>query len=1414
MRIDLTLRAADGTARDVAVLGPAGTRPADVVPLLDAVLPGGRASAGEPDGPGRPLCESAVLGGLPREGAVLGGNCSSGPPSGLTATHRLEVVGGLDAGSGVPLGRTPLTIGRAAGCDLILRDPDVSRVHAEIRLTPQGPMVRDRGSANGTVVDAAVVDAAVVGERGQPVRAGSYLRLGDTYLAVTSAHSPAVLTRPGPDGTLTVNRPPRAAPGYAAEEIAVPAEPGSGHPQRIGWVAALVPAAAGVALAVSLHAPQFLLFALLSPIAIVGTALGDRLHWRGERRRLQARYRDELAASRRSIARALARESRHRRTRDPDPATIWRTARLPSVRLWERGREDAGLLRARLGLGEVASLTRVRDGDSVGAAANLRGVPVTVDLGAGPLGLSGPREVTLGEARWVIGQLVTHVGPADLELVLLLSAESEVAWRWARWLPHLRGRVAFDRDGRQAMLAELTELGERRAAHAGPDGRWLGGRLLVLVDHEGEPAQAARLAEVLCDGVRLGITALYLEVRRGGLPSACTSVAGVVGETGSRLQVSGSGVEPGRTFGQPVVADRVSERWAESLARALAPLRDPGSRREECLPQSCRLVPLLGPTTPTADSVLAGWRAAGPGLATTLGVAADGPITIDLVRDGPHALVAGTTGAGKSELLRSLVAGLAARYPPESVAFVLIDYKGGAAFADCARLPHTVGSVTDLDAHLAERALRSLERELTVREELFAGCGARDLDGYRAASPDHRLPRLIIVIDEFAELVAELDDFVSGLVGIARRGRSLGVHLVLATQRPGGVVSPEIRANTALRVCLRVTDPVESRDVMDAEGAATISRRQPGRAYLRLPGAPAVLLQTAQVSGGAASGPPEAVRVVPLDDWRRLPADTRPPGADTDLHLLVEAARAAAVRSGRPPPRSPWLAPLPDRIALGRLALGRLDSGSATGIAVGLCDLPRLQQQSPLIVDLDAGGSLLLVGGPGSGRTSAVLTLAIAAATELPPDRLHVYAIDWSGGGLDPLERLPHCGSLLGTDIAAAATLVTRLAAEVTDRRRRLSRDPGTSLPRALCVLDGWDAFATAADEHDGGRTVEALCGLLRAGPSVGLTVAITGDRGALSVRLSSCVATKLLLRLTDRADYALAGLNERSVPASLPPGRAVRASDGVEVHLAHLGADPSPAERGRCLDAALARWARHARGSPPPIRVRPLPDHVSLAELPGADSMLGDGSAPDGVVLGLGGDAGDPVVVDLFAGTGRLLVAGPPRSGRSSVLRCAFRQLVGTGCALVVAAPARSPLATLAECRSTRLVTPDDVTARAPTVENRTVLLVDDVEAFLDTPAGDWLTGWIRTAVPGLAVVAAGSSDELAACYRGIAAEVRRGRCTLLLHPGPGDADLAGVTLPRRRAGIPPGRGLLIGDPAWGSLFRTGPVPIQVAQP
>ncbi len=526
---------------------------------------------------------------------------------------------------------------------------------------------------------------------------------------------------------------------------------------------------------------------------------------------------------------------------------------------------------------------------------------------------------------------------------------------------------------------------------------------------------------------------------------------------------------------------------AVTLARGLARYRDPDQVDPGAgLPRAVRLLEAAGSAGPSSEELIGRWSDGGAGLDAVLGVTATGPMRIDLAAAGPHALVAGTTGSGKSELLRTLVASLALAHDPEHVNFVLVDYKGGSAFDAAVRLPHTVGLVTDLDGGLADRALRCLEAELRHRERELRTLGAPDIERFRTLGG--RLPRMLIVVDELAALARELPRFVGSLVDIAARGRSLGIHLVLATQRPAGVVSDAIRANTDIRVALRVTDRADSTDVLGDPAAAAIGRDLPGRGLVRLGPGDLVPFQAATVSAGPATAGTVTVRPFrfghdPGDGPHPVRSAAERP-EPTDLERLSAAAVEAAARLRLPSPRRPWPEPLPGRLSTDDLS----PAVSGDGVPVGLADEPDRQRTVPFTWS-PAEGNLGLYGAPGSGLTTALETVVLGLVAGHATDPVDIYVVD-APGDLGRLSRLAAVGAVVSPgEVDRMARLVRMLLAGI-DRAARPRWSPahrhgdgagggrprgGVALPRHR-RLRGGTRRAPAGDRRGRRRGIWSRC--------------------------------------------------------------------------------------------------------------------------------------------------------------------------------------------------------------------------------------------------------------------------------------------------------------------------------------------------
>ncbi|GAA1903469.1 FtsK/SpoIIIE domain-containing protein [Streptomyces sodiiphilus] len=1468
-----------------------------------AGLPGPDAAAPSVFVDGVQVDPAVSLGSSPlREGVVVSlyraDGCPPGEPHGFV---ELRVAGGPGAGAVHRLGVGRVDIGSGNQVRVRIADPALAPRALTLRVRADGTCTVTVHGGTTVLIDGEGSEDAESSEEPVDWPLGAQAAIGDSLLELAPYSPPDAALRPSEDGAgLDYNRPPRLVPPKHPTHFRLPKEPEEPDKRPVPWIMAFLPLVGAVTMALLLNRWIFLIMAVLTPIMLFSNYFLSKKRGREKYADKLKAYRETKDRIEKDARDALAVERFTRRHAAPDPGTVLNAATGPRTRLWERRRTDEDHLLLRVGTCSIDSEVELTDPEQDDHKRKVLwkvpDAPVTIPLQRhGVVGFAAPGDMARALGRWAVAQLAVLHSPNDVQVCVLTDAGGQESWEWLRWLPHVRPTseqdtnimIGTDAETVAARLAELTVILDSRldavkkARSRGveftePD-------VVIVFDGSRRMRTLPGVIRLLKEGPAVSVYSLCLDHEERFLPGECQAVAVAesVADTGSgswrqfrpgfapaeltafgapsagapgpgaagpghgdiaaagscpRLRVEQRDTDPLRG----VLPDLVTPVWCGLVSRSVSALRDISGEAEAMgIPVASRLLDVLDLEPPTAAAVMARWRQAERSTTVVLGESYDGPFSVDLRRDGPHGLIAGTTGSGKSELLQTIVASLAVANTPENMTFVLIDYKGGSAFKDCVQLPHTVGMVTDLDNHLVERALRSLGAELTRREHVLAAVGAKDIEDYqdlhgREPGRHHPMPRLLIVIDEFASLARELPDFVKGLVNIAQRGRSLGIHLLLATQRPSGVVSPEIRANTNLRIALRVTDTGESNDVLDAPDASLITKATPGRAYVRLGAASLVPFQSGRV-GGHRPGTVDPAVSRPwagLLGWKELgraevkrPAGTQREDDDnTDLRVLVDSVIRAVGELGLPAQPSPWLPPLPELVLLADLPVPQA-AGALPPAPFGVEDVPDQQARRPLAVDFAAFGHLLVAGAPRTGRSQLLRTLAGSLARTHSSDDLHLYGFDCGNGALNILTRLPHCGAVVGRNqVDRAKRLLKRLSDEIGRRQELLSRDtladigeqragapPGERLPHIVVLVDRWEGWTPTLGEIDNGALTDEMFFIMREGVSVGVHVVVTGDQRVMTGRISSLSEDKFTFRLQDRTDYAAAGLRARELPEEIGPGRMFRAQSGSEVQIAVLG----PELTGQGQAAALAGIADEARerdaGVPRsrrPFRVDVLPANLTFEDAWEMRDPETSGSALWSLV-GVGGDELTAYGPDMATGIRSFVVAGPAKSGRSTVLMHMARSFLRNGVRLVVSTPRVSPLRELeGETGVLHLLTGTKLTNEqvaealgTASPDDPIVFLMDDAEDLRRCKeADDELRAVvIRGAERGVSVVIGGDAADVCSGFSGWQSEVKKARRGVLLSPQTHrHGELIGAKLARSVAveRPQPGNGILhLGD-------------------
>ena len=1144
-------------------------------------------------------------------------------------------------------------------------------------------------------------------------------------MTIRLVHRPARLTRPV--------EPPRP------EQLAEPPTSGDGQigSYPIQTLIPVVGALSSVVMIVVLRNanPLFLLAGALLLVVALVTGGAMALTQRGSAARSRRAQREHYLDYLETVRARLRRDGRQAREAalllDPAPAALVEVARDPARR-WERRRSHQDFLRVRVGTGDLPwfglsvapTQNPVLPHDPIMAGeaqavvehqSRVAEMPVTVRLDqAGQVAVIGDRDDVLTIARSLVVQLAAFHSPDDLVLAVAFEPDRAADWAGVDLLPQLSDprlldgpvparRVARDSAGLTAVLGtELTDRAEAVAAarrsFGSPD-PVRSSRMVVLHDDWGRVASSLVVADATLTLDDLAVTTVHLLADRLHEPPE-VRLRVVVGREPETGVLVGTVTDTRERGGAPlrVRFDETSPDQVATLARMLGPLR-----LSATAPEEGETVPPVGITELLGIESVAAvgpelWRprSARDFLRVPVGLDDLGaPVLLDLKESaelgmGPHGICIGATGSGKSEMLRTLVLALALSHPPEDLSMVLVDYKGGAAFAPFAGLPHVAGLIDNLadDPQLVERARTSINGEVVRRQELLRDAGSLpSISHYRQLRrerPDLApMPHLFVVIDEFGELLTAEPEFVDLLITIGRIGRSIGVHLLLSSQRiePGKLRG--LDTYLSYRIGLRTFSAAESAVVLDTPDAFTLPA-VPGYAYLKVDTTVYRRFRSGYVSGPAdrigegleagrdeGDGTERLPRLLPV--YNQLGARR---GADGEAVLeapstgrpLVEACVDRLSHGGAEAAVAPvWLPPLPARVPLGRV----LDAEYATRssglpVVLGLLDDPLHQRQQPWVLDLSrSGGHAAVIGAPGSGRSTLLRTLAASLALTRTPRQVSLYGMDLSGGGLGRIEDFPHVGGV--------ATRSHR------DRLERLLDELGAMLAQREAVFRerGIDSLAQLRTEHGADRVPELVSAevvllldgagelrrdfealedrvvaLLTRGGSFGIHVVLAMTRwNDLRMTHQPLIGTRVELRLNDPVDSIV----DRKLAATLKaatPGRAL--TDGRmfgQVALPVLE-DVADAEVAPALELLARRSAQSWQGpSAAPIRL--LPFDLDPAELP---DVL---TEPDVPPIGLRQDTMEPVLLDLTGSDQHLLVLGDQGCGKTTVLRTVVRGLL-----------------------------------------------------------------------------------------------------------------------------------------------------------
>lgn len=1281
---------------------------------------------------------------------------------------RCEIVSGRYAGEYFYLtANTKITFGNATSANICAQKAQLHPEHAQFVVSKCGNkiFVHPLNENAPTFVNGKLVT------KPHPILPQDFTQIGVLLLRFNKNFS-IPQTKPK---SFVFNRPPNIPNITVTQTINLPpAAPKKPANKTLPWFTYLVPLLLAVTLATLTGRFVMLLLALTAPILAVGnfylnTKQNTKKHLKAtqEWQKIVKQTKQALFTYKKLVLKQLWENH-------PDPLTMLERTQNICPKLWKHRQNSTQALQIRVGVGQTQqniTTNPINDSQQFGVQHQkilVTETPITLDLKLGMFGCAGNPTNLYKLVCWVIAQLAVNSSPQELKIVLICPTENQKFWDWIRWLPHIQNTtennstqtpiaIGNTLETQHKRIIELTNLIKQRKQQP----KKIFKDILIIFDCAIILRKIPGTTYVMQQGPKVGIYAIASAKNHTQLPQECVSTLSL-----SATNPNFATLTTENEHHQNILVDQVSNKFLEKLARNLAPITHFGEENlENKLPTKLKFSEIV-----STEAKQFYTKIVPPKLHILFGKTRQGKYELDLLKAGPHMLIGGTTGSGKSEFLQSFLLNLAIQNRCDTLNFMFIDYKGGATFNDFQQLPHTVGMVTNLDSHETKRALAALEAEVLRREKILLQLEVKDINTAWKQVPNKAaelgLSYLLLVVDEFAELKTALPQFLESLVKIGRVGRSLGLHLVLATQKPNGNITAQIQANVTLRIALRTADKADSYDIVGSPVAAHISKDVPGRGFVGGVGQGGVVeFQSPEV--GCVYKPVLAdmqaqIFVVAWEQlglcWQSLGKNLAEAGeGDTELVCVIKSIVSLCDNLQIPVSKAVWLPSLPKKIGLNEL--GVLPKNGGKTINIALVDVPSEQSYVPLVWNI--GTSLLVVGCSGAGRTSFLRTVISGITKNYDSSEVNLHLVDYGLSEVALLKQVPHFGNVIqGDDFEYVWRVLQYLGAQIL-LRQKLLVDCGTedfsqvqqlcndetNLSNIVVFVDNFEEIFLEQSFEVVAKVRQQIVKIVKEGSKVGVALVLAANHSVLGEqKILSVLVNKIVLRLNDMQDYRMLGVDVGQICFPPPPGRGYYFSPGSVGHKNEVQLALPQMLGGELVfdtktqNETIKSLCKFGVAKFVPFEIVVLPKSLGVADLDGyvqqeivipkvtnCDQFLGVNFC-----VGVGGDRLVRLQIFLPPGGGFGVFSQFPGRGKTETLVFVLCQLVCQKLPVVVVSCRESNLTCVAESLQVPVFWGRQRLGEEKFLAwvgglGQVVLLVDDLHLLVDTRMGEVVEQFLR---------------------------------------------------------------------------------------